>query len=502
VNLANVVVAACKAAIGGSLLTKRVCLLGLLATYLGAFVTPACAHDNWIVTRMDGAIRPEVTWEQVKSQMLTAFYQSNPDERGVSAQGIDDLRKIAIAQRRSQAIAQILNYDLDGDGKVTKEEIIAVMQPRARQMIQAHGVQLEPTPEQVRIQLDKLVNDLLKLDADHDGVISAAEIQQEGTRQAEQMNIAWQRGPARFVPLALDANGDGVVSLAEYEAAVRRYFDAIDQNRDGRISASEAKDANKRSNDAQQAIQRAREAEVRRQRLEAAVADCNVPSAPRDVRFVFVGGGEGRALSNAWIGSEDRVTHVVTVEVNPGPEPLYLALASEGATIWDVRGATDRIVGLVAHANTAAERSGDSRGFDERRGQPLVGVMGLPRDKIHFTAYTGCLVPPTKHTLEDGSAQEAAALLLGRPADEIDGKVSVGTFTVPAIQHLPDRPVRNAIPLPKEGLGELLWRNVLGDYPEGVAQIDVGSVVSPLPVKSCSILPGNAGLAELVDAGH
>jgi hypothetical protein len=101
----------------------------------------------------------EVTWEQVKSQILTAFYQSNPDERGVSAQGIDDLRKIAIAQRRSQAIAQILNYDLDGDDKVTKEEIIAVMEPRARQMIQAHGVQLEPTPEQVRIQLDKLVND-------------------------------------------------------------------------------------------------------------------------------------------------------------------------------------------------------------------------------------------------------------------------------------------------------------------------------------------------------
>jgi len=191
----------------------------------------------------------------------------------------------------------------------------------------------------------------------------------------------------------------------------------------------------------------------------------------------------------------------VTVEVNPGPEPLYLALASEGATIWDVRGATDRIVGLVAHANTAAERSGDSRGFDERRDKPLVGVMGVPRDKIHFTAFTGCLVPPTKQTLEDGSAQEAAALLFGRPADDIDGKVSAGTFTVPAIQHLPDRPVRNAIPLPKQGPGELLWRNLLGDYPAGVAQIDVGSVISPLPVKNYSILPGNAGLAELVDAG-
>jgi hypothetical protein len=55
------------------------------------------------------------------------FFQSNPDERGVSAQGIDDLRKIAVAQRRSQTIAQILAYDLDGDGSVTKEEITVAM---------------------------------------------------------------------------------------------------------------------------------------------------------------------------------------------------------------------------------------------------------------------------------------------------------------------------------------------------------------------------------------
>jgi Ca2+-binding EF-hand superfamily protein len=362
-------------------------------------------------------------------------------------------------------------------------------------VIHANGVQLEPTPQQVRTQLDKLVSDLLKPDADHDGIISAAEIQQEGTRQAAQADNAWQQRAAQFVPMTLDANGDGVVSLAEYEAAVRKQFDLIDQDHDGRISATEATHFNKRANEARQAIQRVREADLRKQRLEAAVVGCNVPKVPRDARFVFIGGGEGRALSNAWIESENRVTDVVTVEVNPGPEPLYLALATEGATIWDVRGATDRIVGLVAHANTAAERSGDSRGFDERRDKPLVGVMGVPRDKIHFTAFTGCLVPPTKQTLEDGSAQESAALLFGRSTDEIDGKVSVGTFTVPGIQHLPDRPVRNGIPLPKQGPGELLWRNLLGDYPAGVAQIDVGSVISPLPVKNYSVLPLNAGLA-------
>src|SRR5579864_3061904 len=113
----------------GSLLPKRACFLGALAT-LGTLATPACANENWIVTRMARSIREDATWEQVRSQMMTAFYQSNPDERGVSARGIEDLRRIAVAQRRSQAIAQILNFDLDGDGSVTKDEITAVMQPR------------------------------------------------------------------------------------------------------------------------------------------------------------------------------------------------------------------------------------------------------------------------------------------------------------------------------------------------------------------------------------
>ncbi len=88
-----------------------------------SLAAPARASSEWIVGRMAGTFRPDVTWEQVRSHMLPTFYASNPGERGVTAEGINNLRKIAIAQRRSQTIAQILIYDLDGDGNVTKEEI-------------------------------------------------------------------------------------------------------------------------------------------------------------------------------------------------------------------------------------------------------------------------------------------------------------------------------------------------------------------------------------------
>ena len=145
------------------------CVLCLSTTCLSGSAAPAQTSSEWIIARMGGAVRADVTWEQLRSNMVTAFYQSNPDQRGVTPQGLDNLRRSVMAQRRAQAAAQILNYDLDGDGTVSKDEITAVMEPRARQMIHANGVQLEPTPQQVRLQLDKLVTDALKPDSDRDG---------------------------------------------------------------------------------------------------------------------------------------------------------------------------------------------------------------------------------------------------------------------------------------------------------------------------------------------
>ena len=142
--------------------------------------------------------------------------------------------------------------------------------------------------------------------------------------------------------------------------------------------------------------------------------------------------------------------------------------------IWDIVGATERIAGVVAHAEAAVDNS------TQGRGKPLVGIMGVARERIRFTAHPGCLVPATDTTMKDGSAQESAALLLGRAVDEVGGEYSAGTFRVPAVRHFPDRPVRDSIQLPREGFGELLWREVREVFPAGVAQIDVELVISAI----------------------
>src|ERR1700754_3031259 len=90
---------------------------------LGATMASAETRNEWLIMMIGNSMRPEATWDQIRSQMFTLFYQSNPDERGVSTEGIENLRRIAMAQQRAQAMAHILTYDLNGDGIVTKDEI-------------------------------------------------------------------------------------------------------------------------------------------------------------------------------------------------------------------------------------------------------------------------------------------------------------------------------------------------------------------------------------------
>src|SRR5215470_14110113 len=88
----------------------------LTATGVSASAATAQTSSEWIIARMGTAMQADVTWEQIRANMLIAFQQSNPDERGISAKGIDNLRRMVMAQRRAQTISQILHYDLDGDG--------------------------------------------------------------------------------------------------------------------------------------------------------------------------------------------------------------------------------------------------------------------------------------------------------------------------------------------------------------------------------------------------
>ena len=70
-----------------------------------------------------------------------------------------------------------------------------MVQPRARQMIYANGVQLEPTLQQTRLQLNKLIGDALKPDMNGDDTITAEEISRRPKSKPRQQAAAGNRAP-------------------------------------------------------------------------------------------------------------------------------------------------------------------------------------------------------------------------------------------------------------------------------------------------------------------
>ena len=62
---------------------------------------------------------------------------------------------------------------------------------------------------------------------------------------------------------------------------------------------------------------------------------------------------------------------LVDIDIRPGAKPLYLVLSSYHPVIWRINGSTDGLSRVVALGST-------------KEGADLVGVVGVPRDKIEF----------------------------------------------------------------------------------------------------------------------
>lgn len=464
--------------------------VSIIALALAAVSAPAHAQggQDWLRIRLGQNLRPDVTWDVVWPALLNIYRSSNPDARGVSQKGIDQLRLIAAAQRRGQIYAMVHAQDLDGDGEVTREELLAHFQPRARRALHANGVALEPTEEQVRQQLDRLVGDALKLDTDRDGRITAAEAKREAETRGEE--AARSLNVSQVVPLGLDADGDGFISRAEFEGAAKREFASADSDRDGRVSATELTAFQRLVAEARRAETEAAQERIRRAQFEVLVRTCEAEKPPAGMKLVLLGGYEGRALSNVSIGGEDREVSVANVEVAPGAEPIFIVATSHDAMIWRFTGATERVAGFLAHSTAG----------DPGSQRPRVGASGLPSDRVRFTRRWSCL--PYFTDRDYGQGVLPIELLFGKRPDETVGVQVVHTMRVPDARHETTTPAALAgVALPNEGAAAPVWRDMERFYPAGLARIDPASVVAPLPVKRYEILPQQAGLAQLVEEG-
>ncbi len=167
-----------------------------------------------------------------------------------------------------QMVEQLMKFDRNGDGVLTPDELPERIQALfTRADVNKDG---KLTPDEIRqsfaktsgprgrdagdvarmLRLDPLVD---ALDADHDGILSAAEIQQsstllltldknhDGSITPDEMPMR-QQSPAERAAHMLsefDTNKDGKLSREEVPDGMRARFDAADKNNDGFLDANE-----------------------------------------------------------------------------------------------------------------------------------------------------------------------------------------------------------------------------------------------------------------------
>lgn len=463
--------------------------MALVASGATAQSPPEVSAEDWARAQLEQLLRPGLTWPLFQQAMRRKFRDIDRDGDGITPGDYTRNRQAAEAQSRAQILQQYLAKDLDNDGAVSRDELEAFFRPQANQPLRSTSGPIEPTAEQRRTVLDQLLGEALKADLNHDGTISSDEMRRAAAAQVEGRRSSDDGEPR--LPVSLDADGDGVISAAEWDAALLAAFRGADADGDGLLSKDEVDRAAQSFAAARDAVLRVdaarRRAAEGRRRAEA----CGIPTSPTGAKLVVVGSHEGAALSTASIGGDDREVTVSRLVIEPGPEPLHLVLTSYDANVWLVTGAVERVAQVVASSFQA--------GADKR---PRVGVVGLPPERVRFAAEANCIPYFHQPQSREGTAALARVeALFGRPPDAVIGAYSIATMGVPSGTLDTQTALPGAVALPTGGPAKATWAEMLRFNPAGLVSIAPDKVASPLPVKRYGVLPQEAGIAQLIEEG-
>lgn len=428
---------------------------------------------------------PDMSVLQVLSQ---AFQQFDRAGDGIDAEDIEAFDKQQMAQLHSGIASQWLRMDLSGDVKITRDEVEASMGRYRRRS----GMTSDAQSKRMNAELKKQVDALFKADADSNNIIEGSELytpQQEGRDGA----VYFERATT-FVKALLkaDPNSDG--KLTETEAAF-----IASQNLDG-VSTEIAQEF------AQRQITRSGGVSAKCPKLDVAKGSLSV----------LLGIYEGTSLSTVTVAGQDDTTHGATLLIEDGTTPITIIATGYGPTIWQVKGATQRIAKMIVGG--PARQSSDNK--------VSAGVVGIDKSKIQFVKAAECL-----HYFHDVKSSEALMTkayfqkVSNKAPDVFLGKYQVGVVAVPSGRGATEE-VSNAdsdelktkaavkfFTIGPEGkllilesgtknrpifgaAGDLLTYNT-----DGVMDFKVSDVVGDAKVEAYNVYPEHAGLMQLVAQG-
>jgi len=241
-----------------------------------------------------------------------------------------------------------------------------------------------------------------------------------------------------------------------------------------------------------------------RTRVKRVSTVCSMPRPSENAEILGMMVSHGNALSNIAVAGQDEKTTAAFIHVDPGETPVYLIALSGQPMLWVVEGATERVERLIVQPS------------DTRKG-PGVGVTGLTAARVGALNPNACGQP---YELVHYGAEDLFQKLRStfrRDDLRMVGVESVSTVRAPSGKLGGVKSSRNG-PMITTDAGNYVIRNskpvrvnpnarnftvnqFKSFYPGGVVMVHPETVVATRPVDVYDVLPAEAGLIQLVEAG-
>lgn len=396
------------------------------------------------------------------AQLLQPFRSASGPDQILLQEDIDRSKQVAAARQRAVNISAFLSADLDNNGRVTFAEY-------------------QDAQEQFRYPFFSDVSAALakrfaELDLDGDGTATFDEAKAAANRPSQSESRRDISDQLQQL-LALDPNHDGALTAVELEQLGRDAFTFYDGNKDGVLNREEK---------ATVSAENSRDAEVQNRRQE--VARCLFPRAAGEEDVFFINAIGTGALSSASLVGQDEVTETAEIVVEPGETPLYIVALARSPTIWRVTGDAKRVTRFVAMSSTKA--AGVS-------GLPKDVVTLLPGTNCISNRLTDrpSAAQATAAAFQDAIGRPVVGML---DSPRVSMKLP-SDFTVP--EKTPGKRTTVAPPPMPPRWDEDPYKILQNRRPGGLVEIDAASVVASAGVVPYEIPPAEVGLIKLLQDG-
>ncbi|SDX25126.1 hypothetical protein SAMN05444358_10458 [Ruegeria halocynthiae] len=217
---------------------------GLGASILLSFSTEGLAasydDDLQLALEISGWAGRHSNVADLKQEVLFKFFRNDIDDKpGISEADFELLAAIHNSGGWAQLLSNKIKRDLNGDYIITEEELRPAFLYKAQISIDANGVRLRPTSEQVEQIVREHTEEFMRADSNGDRSVTLDELK----TYHESISAQYTRKPHDFIPmlptLNLDYNLDGAVSEGEFSNFTDSVVLKMDQNDDGRIDSEE-----------------------------------------------------------------------------------------------------------------------------------------------------------------------------------------------------------------------------------------------------------------------